>query len=389
MEANRSSCDHLGPGTIAHMTITTAPAPTHHTPVALARGFLTGGVIGVTSAALVVGFVIESVPLLVTGLVLPVVYGVLLRLAGAPRRAREAAVVPHTALAMIESLRAGSSESGDIPIGFVLTVAPDDGPAFRVEITQDVNLVDLPDYRPRGILVVEYPPDRPWRTRIVKRPTPRWESRAAGALIDSAPESALVRSPPEGCAFGTLILIGLLVGTTAVVLPFRADFLDAVRSEKPSASPSPSVSSSSSSTTVTTTSMSATVALGPDQSLLDKGELRRAVESLTKDKGRGEGEDTPKALTVVVQERLLSVVFAPAGTDAPRFDLDALPYDRVPALVREARTTLGVGSPQTWQLTADALTGSLTIRVTATGPDGGASLDADAHGKVLRRGPAS
>ena len=43
-----------GRGTIARMTITTAPAPTHHTPVALARGFLTGGVIGVTPAALVV-----------------------------------------------------------------------------------------------------------------------------------------------------------------------------------------------------------------------------------------------------------------------------------------------------------------------------------------------
>lgn len=83
------------------------------------------------------------------------------------------------------------------------------------------------------------------------------------------------------------------------------------------------------------------------------------------------------------------MVFASAGTDVPRFDLDSLPYDRVPALVREARTTLGVGSPQTWQLTADALPGSLTIRVTVTGPDGGASLDADTHGKVLRRGPAA
>ncbi|WP_371573851.1 hypothetical protein [Streptomyces sp. NBC_01314] len=382
------------------MTTTTVPAPTHTTPVALARGFLTGGVSGVALAALVVGVVIESVPLFVTGLGLPVVYGVLLRLAGAPRRAREAAVVPRTALAMIESLRARSSETGDIPIDFVLTVAPDDSPAFRVEITQAVNLVDLPDYRPRGILVVEYPTERPWRTRIVQRPTPEWEGRAAEARMDSAPESAVVKEPPEGCAFGTLILIGLVLGAAAVVLLFRADLFDPADSGKPSASPGPSssrgpsVSSSTSSTTVTTSSMSATVALGPGQSLLDKGELRRSVASLTKeatdsDKDGSEDKDAPEALTVVVQERLLSVVFAPTGTAAPRFDLDSLPYDRIPALVQEARTTLGVGSPQTWQLTADELTGSLTLRVTVTGPDGGASLDADAHGKVLRRSPAS
>jgi hypothetical protein len=31
-----------------------------------------------------------------------------------------------------------------------------DGPAYRAEVTQDINLVDLPDYRPRGILVVQY-----------------------------------------------------------------------------------------------------------------------------------------------------------------------------------------------------------------------------------------
>ncbi|MEE1824867.1 hypothetical protein PUR61_22180, partial [Streptomyces sp. BE20] len=76
------------------------------------------------------------------------------------------------------------------------------------------------------------------------------------------------------------------------------------------------------------------------------------------------GEDRRRALTVAVQERLLTVVFAPTGTPAAsRIDLESLPYDRVPALVREATTTLGVGTLSTWQLTADRLTGTVVLRV--------------------------
>lgn len=152
---------------------------------------------GTSLAALVVGGIIEKVPLFVAGLVVPTVYGLLLFLAGAPRRRREAAVVPRTALATIESLKAIGGESSDVPVRFDLTVAPDDELLYRVEITQDINLVDLPDYRPRGILVVQYPPDRPWRVRIVKRPTPEWEERAAGARLDSVPGPATVSEPPR------------------------------------------------------------------------------------------------------------------------------------------------------------------------------------------------
>lgn len=54
-----------GPGGIIGMTITASAPPTHITPVALARGFLTGGVIGTSLAALTVGVVIENVPLFV------------------------------------------------------------------------------------------------------------------------------------------------------------------------------------------------------------------------------------------------------------------------------------------------------------------------------------
>ncbi|MFI8990882.1 hypothetical protein ACIG63_38795 [Streptomyces antimycoticus] len=366
------------------MTITTgAPPPTHNLPVALARGFLTGGVVGTSLAALVVGGIVENAPLFVTGLVLPVVYGLLWSLAGMPRRAREAAVVPRTALAMIESREAVEGETSEVPVRFELTVVPDDGPAYRVEITQDINLVDLADYRPRGVVVVQYPPDRPWRVRIVKRPTPEWEDRAASAQLDSVPGAATVAAPPQGCAFGFVVLLGLLLGVAAVLLAFRADLFDRDDTAKSPSAARPSVSSTSSTTIVS--SASGTVALGPGQSFLDKGELDRALGSLTKG---GDTRDTRQALTVVVQERLLSVVFSPAGTQTPGFDPRALPYGGFPALVEEATTTLGVRSPQTWQITADRLTGSLVIRVVVTGAESTASLEADGQGKVVRRAPA-
>ncbi|MFI8521238.1 hypothetical protein ACIGEZ_25970 [Streptomyces sp. NPDC085481] len=365
------------------MAITTGAPLTRNTPAAVALGFLTGGVIGASLAALVVGGIIENVPLFVTGLVLPVVHGLLFFLVGAPRRAREAAVAPRTALAMVESLEAvGGEATSDVAVRFDLTVAPDDVPAYRVAFTQNINLVDLADYRPGGVVVVQYPPDRPWRVRIVKRPTPEWEERAVGARVDSAPGPALVSETPEGCAVGFVTLLALLLAAVGVVLLFRADLFDQSASAQPPSAAGPSVSSSSSSSTTVVSSASGTVTLGPEQSFLDKGELRRAVSSLAK------GTDTRAALTVVVQERRLTVVYAPTGAQAPTFDPDSLPYAAFPALVKEARSSLGVGSPQTWQITVERLTGSLTVRVGVTGTEGAASLEADAQGKVVRRTPA-
>ncbi|AXI79768.1 hypothetical protein [Peterkaempfera bronchialis] len=357
------------------MTITAGAPPTHNRPAGLALGFLMGGMIGASLTAFIGGCVVGKAPLIVTGLVLPAVYGFLFFLATLPRRAREAAVVPRTALAVIESLEAVGGETSDVPVRFDLSVAPDDAPAFRVEIRQDVNLVELPDYRPRGVVVVEYPPDRPWETRIVKRPTPQWEERAAVARVDSVPGPAMKSETPGGCFSTLLTLLGLLLGAAAVFLLFRADLFDS--HEGDSGAPRPSVSSSSSTTTVT--SAMGTVTLGPGQSMLDEGELRRAVESLTQGAGRR------RALTVVVQDRLLTVVFSPTGMKSPAFDPRSLPYDRVPGLVEEARTTLGVGSPQSWQLTVDGVTGSPTLRVVVTGGGGMGTLEADGQGRVLRR----
>ncbi|WP_035870284.1 hypothetical protein [Kitasatospora cheerisanensis] len=360
------------------MTISTGAAlPARNTPLGLARGALTGGVIGTSLAAVVVGAVIEKWQLFVTGLALPPVYGLLFFLASMPRWAREAAIAPCTALAVVESREAvGGAATSDIAVRFVATVAPDDAPAYRVAFKQTVNLADLPDYRTGTVVVVQYPPDRPWRVKIVKRPTPQWEERTAGARLDSAPGPALVSEPPKGCADGLVMLLALVLAAAGVVLLFRTELFDQDTSAQPS------VSASSSSSTTVVSSASATVALGPNQSFLDQGELRRAVTSLTK------GTDARAALTVVVQDQLLSVVYAPTGSEAPTFDPRSLPYDGFPALVEEARTSLGVGSPQTWQITVERLTGSLTIRVGVTGTDGAASLEADADGKVVRRTPA-
>ncbi|MEU2559755.1 hypothetical protein ABZ626_10545 [Streptomyces longispororuber] len=362
------------------MTITAGAPPTHHTPAGLALGFLTGGVIGASLTAFISGCVVEKVPLVVTGLALPAVYGLGFFLLTLPRRAREAAVAPRTALAMIESLEATGGEASDVPVRFDLTVAPDDAPAYRVEIRQDVNVVELSDYRPRGVVVVTYPPDRPWKARIVRRPTPEWEERAATERLDSVPGPAMRSETPESLAGGLLTLLGLLLGAAAVLLLFRADLFGSDgsgTSREPSVSSSPSSSSSTSSTT-TVTSATGTVTLGPGQSMLDRGELRRAVESLT----RGEGRR--RALTVVVQDRLLTVVFFPTGVRGAGFDPRSLPYDRVPALVEKARAALGVDPPRSWQLTADGVSGSLTLRVVVTGEGGTATLEADGRGTVRR-----
>ncbi|MFI2412135.1 hypothetical protein [Streptomyces sp. NPDC018947] len=355
------------------MTVTAITPPPHSTPAGLALGFLTGGVVGASLAAFISGCVVEKASLIVTGLVLPAVYGLVFFLATLPRRAREAAVAPRTALAVIESLEAAGGETSDVPVRFDLTVAPDDGPAYRAEIRQDIHVAELPDYRPRGIVVVEYPPDRPWKVRIVKRPTPEWEERAAVARVDSAPGPPMRSESPAGRADGFLTLFGLLLGVAAVPALFRADLFPSREGES-GAPPRPSVSSSSTTTVVSATG---TVTLGPGRSMLDEGDLRKALESLTQG-----GDDRP-ALTVVVRDRLLTVVFSPGGANAAGFDPRSLPYDRLPGLVDEAGS--GVGSPRSWQLTADRVTGSLRLRVVVTGDGGTTTLEADGQGKVLRR----
>ncbi|MEU1282670.1 hypothetical protein [Kitasatospora sp. NPDC005856] len=389
------------------MTTTTGRPPARSTRVGLAlgRGLLTGGVAGGALAALIVGVVVGKVPLFVTGLGLPFVYGLLLFLAGRPRRAREAAVVPRTALAAVEGLHVAESAMSERPVRFDLTVTPDEGPAFRVEFTQDINVVDLPDYRPGGVLVVRYPPDRPWLMRIVKRPTPEWEERAAGARPDAAPGAARVSAPAEVRGVGFVGFLGLLLGVAAVVLLFRVDLFERGAADPPSASasgsgagvgagagaapapaPAPAPATPTVSSTWSTRVVSAgsgVIVLGAGQSFRSDGELRRAIDSLTAER------DPRSAIALVAQEDLLSVAFSPTGGKTPEFDPLELPYERIPALIEEARSSLGVHAPQSWQLVADRLAGSLSIRISVTGPEGTGLLEADVEGRVLRRTPAS
>ncbi|MFJ4673867.1 hypothetical protein [Kitasatospora purpeofusca] len=368
------------------MTTATVAPPTGAAPLDLARGFLTGGVVGASLAAFVLGCTLGKVPLIVAGPSLLAAYALLLRLVGAPRRAREGTLAPLTALALIDGREMPTVKETDVRVRFDLTVAPDLAPAFRIRITQDVHVSELTDYRPGTVLVVRYPPDRPWLLRIVKRPTPEWEDRAAGAVLEPAPGPTVVADRQDGCVWSLTTLLGVLLGAAAVVLFMRAE-LFGKDTDAPAAQPVPVTSSSTSTSTFSVTatiasSTTGTVAFGPGRSALDRGALREAVESLTG------GADGRQALTVVVQEQLLTVVFAPDGVSAPAFDPRSLPFDRLPALVEEARTTLGVDAPRTWQLSAERLAGALTIRIGVTGAGGPASLEADGRGVVVRRSQA-
>ncbi|MER6874554.1 hypothetical protein ABT279_30790, partial [Amycolatopsis sp. NPDC000673] len=158
---------------------------------------------------------------------------------------------------------------------------------------------------------------------------------------------------------GVLTLLGLLLGAGAVLGLFRAE-LFAPDTSAPA--PPPPASSE------VTTSGSATVDLGPEQSFLDEGELRHAVDTLAK------STDVSQTLTAVVQKHRLTVVFAPTGVQVPRFDLRTLPVTEIPGLVRKALRTIDVGTPQTWQVTVVQLPSARTVRVTVTGPNGSGSL---------------
>lgn len=365
------------------MTTTVGAPPAPSTPAARIRGFLTSVVAGAALAAFISGCIAQSVSLVVIGLVLLPAYGVLYGLITYPRRARAVVVVPHTALAMIESLEAVGGESSDIPVRFDLTVAPDDARAYRVEIRQDINLVALPDYRPRGIVVVEYPPDRPLKVRIVKQPTAEWAERAATASLDSVPGPAQKEESPASCTGCLLTLLGLLVGAGAILGLFHTEVFDHTKNAAGTTSSTSSTDSSSTTTTTTVSSDVGTVTVGPGESLLDPGALQSAVESVTQD-----GADRP-ALTVVIQDTRLTVVFAPSDVKIGGFDPRSLPYARIPALVQQAESTPGVGSVKSWQVSADGATGSVALRVVVTGDKGTATLVADGQGKVLQHSGGS
>ncbi|MCZ4119699.1 hypothetical protein [Streptomyces sp. H39-S7] len=357
------------------MTITETPGPRRAGPAVLARGFLAAAMAGAAAACVVVGIVIRDVALWCAGGGLFALTLVVMTLAARRKRARTPRREKHRALAMIESRRATSGESADVPIRFVLTVAPDDRAAYRVEFSQPINLVDVPDYRPRGIVVVEYPADEPWATRIITEPDPEWAARAAEARLDSAPESAVVTDPNTWGSCCLIGVAGLLVGAAVVVLLFRAELFDdegGVRAGGTGAS-SPSTSSFSLSATTTETS----------ESMLLDGQMRRTAAAMI-------AAHSPTAVEFTIEEHRMSargIGPRDASASNPSIDLRTLPYERLPGLVREARATSGIGDTGTWRIAVghDPGTKAPLIRVTVSDAHRSAFLLADAQGRVTQR----
>ncbi|MBW3359815.1 hypothetical protein KZB17_17430 [Streptomyces sp. 09ZI22] len=336
---------------------------------------MTGGAL----AALVVAVVIKDVPVFLTGggvLVVLILIGVV---AGRRSPAGEEPPAGRIALARIEDLRATSGESADVPVKFRLTVAPDDRPAYRVKIEQHINLVDIPAYRPRGIAVVEYHPDEPWKVRIVTRPTAEWSRRAEDAEIDSAPESTVVVSPDmsEG-SWCMLTLFAFLAGAALLVLLFRGELFTSGDGDGAAAKPP---SSSSSSSTSRTFSTSTTVS-GPSTSLLTFGVMRVTAMELEA------RVDTAYVTEITIEDHRMAVRGDSTRPVSETVHLQSLPYELFPGLVREARTTLGVRDPRSWRIDVTPGSGAGAgprVRVTVTGKEGTAHLDADATGRVTDR----
>lgn len=342
---------------------------------------VTSGVTGAAVAAVVVGVILERVPVFLSGggvLILLILVGFV---AGRRSPGPGDPPVTRTALARIEDLRATSGELADVPVKFRLTVAPDDRSAYRVKFSQHINLVDIPAYRPRGIAVVEYRPDEPWEVRIVTRPTPEWSRRAEDAEIDSAPESTLVEDPgPSEGSWCVLALLAFLAGAALVVLLFRVDlFTSEDGSGDTSKQPSATSSASSSRTFTPSTTVS-----GPSSSLLVLGRMRATAMKLEAKAG------TSDVTAITIEERRMEIRGDSARPPGETVHLQMLPYELFPALVHEARTTLGVRDPKSWRIdvTPGAGTGvGPRVRVTVTGEEGTARLDADATARILDRKP--
>ncbi|MFI7239564.1 hypothetical protein [Streptomyces cyaneofuscatus] len=347
--------------------------------LAALRLAVVSAVTGAALAALVVGVILKDVPVFATGGGVLVLLILLAFLGGRRGAGRDEPPALRTALARIEDLRATGGETADVPVTFRLTVAPEpeDGrPAYRVRISQSINLVDIPAYRPRGIAVVEYHPEKPWDVRIVTRPTPEWSRRAEEAEIDSAPESSLVRDPDGGeGAWCLLVLVTLLAGAALVVLLFRGELF---ASDDSRGTPKESSSSSSASRTFSTS----TTVSGPSSSLLALGRMRVTAMELEA------RVDSAYVTSISIEDHRMAVRGDSARPLTETVHLQSLPYELFPGLVREARTTLGVRDPESWRIDVTPGTGAEVgprVRVTVSGEEGTAHLDADATGRITER----
>jgi hypothetical protein len=346
-------------------------------PALLVSGVVVGGLTGAALAGIVVGVVIGRTALWAGGVGLVVlVYGAGF-VFGAVRQARRPVAEKITALARIESRRATSGDAADVPLALDLTVAPDEGARFRAGTTKSVNLVDLPEYPEGGIVVVQYRADEPWKITVLTRPAWEWQQRAAEAVIEPAPETTRVTDPDRvGAGYCLLGVAGLLVGAAVVVLLLRGPLFQ--DDHAPNAAPATG-------TTRVDTSTLTTLYSQTTASMLSAPTMRGIADSFI-------AAGTPSAITVRIEEHRMTLNAEESGAGAvsrPQVDLRTFPFERVPALVHQAESTLGVHDLDYWRVDADRSGPANAVRVvvTVSGKQGSASLQADANGHITKRDP--
>ncbi|MCX5398123.1 hypothetical protein [Streptomyces sp. NBC_00102] len=355
--------------------------------LSLLAGLVVSVLFGGAPTAIVVGVMLRDVVLFWCGLGGLLVAVLLLEVPREVRSRRQGAQAPRVALARIESRQATNGEFSDVPVRFDLTVVPDDAPAYRVTVHEQVNLVDLADYPEGRILVVTYDAARRERVELDRRPTEEWARRAAGAHLATAPEHTRVKSGDACWGRCSVMLLGLLAGVALVLLTHR-DGLDDRYGDGTPAPPAPSATGAAvpgprtgSSTTVTTVEGSTTSA-----STLRAGEMRRLANVLV----TGMGTETGTRITI--EEKVMSAVGSEGPSTGGEFPmlLRAVPYELLPGLVDTARTGLGIDSPESWRIDIAPGSGSPApvVRVTVSGHGRSAYLLADAVGRITESHPA-
>ncbi|MGW0855304.1 hypothetical protein [Streptomyces sp. NPDC002690] len=346
-------------------------------PSALAAGTLT---------ALVVGVLLTDVTLFCWSLGGVLVAVLLMAVPARVRRRRRGRPAPRIALARIENRWVTHGEFADVPVRFDLTVAPDDAPAYRVIISEPVDLVDLADWPEGRTVVVTYDDGDPWRVELDRRPTEEWARRAAREQVGTAPERTRVKETKAGCACSA-VLLGLVAGALLVLHPYWSDLKSRYGDDPPAPGatgpvvPGPGSGSRSGSTTVTTVTGSAS-----SPSTLRTGEMRRLANTLV----TGMGTETGTRITI--EEKVMSAVGSKDSTADEGFpmSLRALPYELLPGLVDTARTGLGIDAPASWRIdiTTEGAGPAPVVRVTVSGHGKSAYLLADAVGRITERHPA-
>ncbi|MFJ9890007.1 hypothetical protein ACIQRW_29710 [Streptomyces sp. NPDC091287] len=99
---------------------------------------------------------------------------------------------------------------------------------------------------------------------------------------------------------------------------------------------------------------------------------------------------TSEVTAITIEERHMRLRGDAARPAGGTMHVQMLPYELFPALVHEARTTLGVRDPKSWRIDVTPGAGpgeGPRVRVTVTGEEGTAHLDADATARVVDRRP--